>query len=250
LDGQHAEFELSQSFDLPDGNVLYLYRRSDYLKYNNPALSQEHLRIYMGNNLILDRELLPGRSFNVRFYKDNGEFVDINYPESGGNQMRLSLDGVIRVKIDLPASEMNIKELHGWRYYDQHLIRDSKYNELISGSYDTFVYYSGRLAPKNLFTAFTDFTGSVEVSMGDGVVNVSLTDTSDSAYVAYAYNGWRWESVVLNKDSGSVSIPMQDLIQVEVTGKKQIIRGFDEMWDFFICYNGNAVCFYPLAVIL
>jgi len=219
LDGQHAEFELSQSFDLPDGNVLYLYRRSDYLKYNNPALSQEHLRIYMGNNLILDRELLPGRSFNVRFYKDNGEFVDINYPESGGNQMRLSLDGVIRVKIDLPASEMNIKELHGWRYYDQHLIRDSKYNELISGSYDTFVYYSGRLAPKNLFTAFTDFTGSVEVSMGDGVVNVSLTDTSDSAYVAYAYNGWRWESVVLNKDSGSVSIPMQDLIQVEGSTK-------------------------------
>jgi len=250
LDGQHPEFELAQSFDLPDGNVLYLFRRSDYLKYNNPALSQEHLRIYMGNNLILDRELLPRRSFNVRFYRDNGEFVDINYPEGGGNQMRLSLDGVSRVKIELPAREMNIKELHGWRYYDQHFIRDSKYNELISGSYDTFVYFSGRLAPKNVFTAFTDFTGSVEVAMGDGVVNVSLSDASDSSYVAYAYNGWRWESVVLNKDKSSVSIPLKDLIQIEVTSKRQIIRGFDKMWDFFICYDGNAVCFYPLAEIL
>lgn len=250
LDGQHPEFELARSFDVPDGNVLYLFRRSDYLKYNNPALSQEYLRVYMGNNLILDRELLPRRSFNVSFYKDSGEFVDINYPEGGGNQMRLSLEGVSRVKIDLPAREMNIKELHGWRYYDQHFIRDGKYDELLRGSYDTYVYYSGRLAPKNVFTPFTAFDGSVEVALGDGVVNVTLADSSDSVYVAYAYNGWRWESAVLNKDKGSVSISLLDLIQIEVTSKKQIIRGFDKMWDFFICYDGNAICFYPLTEIL
>ncbi|OGC67604.1 hypothetical protein A2364_03965 [candidate division WWE3 bacterium RIFOXYB1_FULL_43_12] len=250
LDGRHPEFELSQSFDLPDGNVLYLFRRSDYLKYNNPALSQEHLRIYMGNNLILDRELLPRKSFNVRFYKDNGEFVDINYPEGGGNQMRLSLEGVSRVRIDLPAQEMNIKELHGGRYFDQHFIRDGKYDDLLRGSYDTYVYYSGRLAPKNVFTPFTAFDGSVEVALGDGVVNVTLADSSDSVYVAYAYNKWKWESAVLNKDKSSVSIPLQDLIQIEVTSKRQVIRGFDKMWDFFICYDGNAICFYPLTEIL
>jgi hypothetical protein len=81
-------------------------------------------------------------------------------------------------------------------------------------------------------------------------VNVSLPDAADSSYVAYAYNGWRWESVVLNKEKSSVSIPLKDLIQIEITSKKQVIRGFDKMWDFFICYDGNAVCFYLLAEIL
>jgi len=57
-------------------------------------------------------------------------------------------------------------------------------------------------------------------------------------------------TVVLNKEKSSVSIPLKDLIQIEITSKKQVIRGFDKMWDFFICYDGNAVCFYPLAEIL
>lgn len=250
LEGQHPDFELVKSFDLPDGNVLYLFRRSNYLSYNNPILSQEHVRIYMGNNLILDRELLPRRSFNIRFYKDNGEFVDMVYPEGGGNQMRLSLDGAAKVKIDLPSNEMNIKELHGWRYYDQHFIRDNKYDELLRGSFDTYYYLSGRLGPKSSFSPFTNLDGAVDVVLHDAEVEVYLTSFNEPVYVAYAYNGWRWQSATLDSKKGNVSIPLKDLIQIEVTSKKQVIKNFNKSWDFFICYDGNAICYYPLAEIL
>lgn len=250
LDGGHPEFEMVEEFVLPDGNSLYLFRRSDYLHYNNPTLAPEHIRIFMGNNLVIDRELIPRRSFLVKMYKEGGEVKDFTYPEAGANQVRLSLDGVEKVKIDLPVREMNIKELHGWRYIDPYFVRDSKYNELLKGSYDTYYYYSGRLGPKNFFTTFTVLEGSVEVTLGDGVVNLKLTGFTDSAYAAYAYKGWRWESVVLDNSRPSASVPLTDLIQLEVTSKKQIIKGFDKNWDFFICYDGNAVCYLPLTEIL
>ncbi len=247
LEGDHSEFELVKSFELPDGNTLYLFRRSDYLNYSNPTLSQEHVKVYMGNNLILDREAYPRKTFNIRLYKQDGEVVDTNYPEGGGNQLRLGLEGVDKVKIELPEREMNIKELHGWRYFDQHFIRDSKYDELLSGSFDTYYYFSGRLGPKNYFSPFTALDGAVEVVLHNDSVEVYLTDFTDPVYVAYAYNGWRWESAILNGEKGNVSIPLQDLIQIEVTSRTQVIKDFNQLWDFFICYDGNAVCFLPLA---
>jgi len=250
LEGEHPDFELVKSFELPDGNVLYLYKRNNYLNYNNPILNQEHLNVYMGNNLILDRELLPRRSFKFRLYKDSGDVVEMVYPEGGGNQMRVILEGVSKVKIDLPVNEMNIKELHGWRYYDQHFIRDSKYDELLRGSFDTYYYFQGRLGPKSYFSPFTTLDGAVEVVLHDREVEIYLTSFEDPVYVAYAYSGWRWESALLDGKKGNVSIPLKDLIQIEVTSKKQIIRNFNKNWDFFICYDGNAVCYYPLVEIL
>jgi len=244
--GDAKDFILVTSFDMPDGNKLSLYKRANMLAIENTGVSQESVAVKVGNILFIDREKYPTQGFRVYLYDNANQETWIDVAGDGSTQRRIPLTNVTRIKIDLPPERQNIQELSGWSYIDRSIVRKPEYSQLVNESGNEFYYKDFRIMPKNSLSTFEQIA-YINVVKQEDSIKVSLIDTSQTSYIAYATSGWNWSNVLLTPEAPEVVIPLENLIQLEVTQKHVRISGFDSNWGYFQCYQGNAVCFYPLS---
>jgi 4-amino-4-deoxy-L-arabinose transferase-like glycosyltransferase len=246
---QNTDFVAIESFDLPDGNVIALYKRINLETFNNPEVSEDSLKVSASTILLLDTEKIPGETVKVVFYSTSGA-ESVREVTGMFGQHRLSLEGVEKFRIDLPKNRIDPRELRGWFYKDGGVFeRNSEYfSDLADSGYES-VYQNLSIQPKNEILNFA-YTPSVTIALEEGRVKLFLMSPNEKVFVAYATSGWQWNNFWLSSENSEVILPIEGLLQVEVTQKNQLIRGFIKDWDYFICYNGNAVCFYPLLTSL
>ncbi len=245
--GQNKEFSLVTTFDMPDGNKLDLYERKGSLGYRNPGVLEESLDIYVAEILLVDREKIGGTNYSVTLIMDSGEKNLIKIGSDGGNQRRIPLQGVRSFKIDLPMNMQNIKEIRGWELNNSDFTRDSKYlgDKTLAGN--EMVYQNFTITPK-IPVIMNNVEPIVDVVYTHkNEIEITLINPLATSFVAYATTGWQWNNATLDTQNRRITIPVEGLLQVEVSSPHQQIKGFPDDWGYFICYNGNAVCFYPVV---
>lgn len=243
---QNRDFTLVAQFNMPDGNRVDLYKRTNLATFVNPALNRVHLDIYVADILFIDRKLLGNRAFNIVLTDYGDKEIVVSYPEMWGDQKRIPLEGIKSFRIEVPADQHNILDIRGWIFKDSIFIRDPKYQKIVEASTNQFVYRNYALLPRTAASTFNTST-DVKVSYLGDKIEVNLTNPSQAVFVAYATTGWQWNSVTLNNQNRDLTIPIEGLIQLEVSQKSILIQGFTSNWGFFRCYNGNAICFYPIT---
>lgn len=247
LNNKTHDFMLVKTYDMPDGNVLSLFKRQNYTTYQSANVREDSLKVSVGNILFLDRKNTGGLPIKILLYNDKNEesIVEI---VGGGEQRRIQLDGFVRFRIDLPLDQIDVRELRGWLYDKGEFTIDSNYTNVIKESGDEYVYDNLKIVPRSQYVT-TDFKPKSIVRYTDHntvVVSVEHPD-ADQAFVAYATSGWEWHNIWLGKDYPDqfIEIPTAGLLQLEVSQLNQNLVGFPSTWGFFPCYEGKAVCYYP-----
>jgi 4-amino-4-deoxy-L-arabinose transferase-like glycosyltransferase len=242
---QNTDFVSVKTFTMPGDNEITLYKRVNLDTYVNPEISENSLKVSASTILLLNTEKVGGEKIRVLFYDASGK-ESVKEFSSRTGQYSLSLDGVARFRIDLPKNRIDPRELRGWFYKDGGVFeRNSEYFSNLEAAGFESVYQNLSIQPKYKLPGFS-FTPNVTVALEDGKFKFFLMNQNEKVFVAYATTGWQWNNFWLSPENSQVSLPVEGLLQVEVTQKSQLIRGFVTGWDYFVCYNGNAVCFYPL----
>jgi hypothetical protein len=242
--GQAKEYELVEEFEMPDGNKLYLYMRVNYTGYVNPGIQKNSMKVYVANALLLDKELLPPQEFKVILYKFDSSEEALVVKEDGPAQERISLENVERFRIELTPDRQNVLELRGWTYADGVYERDLAYDKKVELSENDFYYKNFKLSPVVDVPDY-DRNAPLRVTYFPDEIIVSLDDTRQTAFVAFATGDWQWNEILLDVQNAEIKIPTNDLKQLEITKNSMLISDFDANWGYFVCYNGEAVCFYP-----
>jgi 4-amino-4-deoxy-L-arabinose transferase-like glycosyltransferase len=246
---QNTDFIAIEDFELPDGNLITLYKRANLDTFNNPEVSEDSLKVSASTILLLNTEKMAGEAVKIIFYNASGA-ESVKEISGALGQHRLSLEGVEKFRIDLPKNRIDPRELRGWFYKDGGVFeRNPEYfNDLAASGYES-VYQNLSIQPKNKILDFA-YSPNVAVALEEGKVKLFLMNPNEKVFVAYATSGMQWNDFLLSSENSEVILPVEGLFQVEVTQKNQLIRGFIKDWDYFVCYNGNAVCFYPLLTSL
>lgn len=243
---QNSDFTAVESYDIPDGNKLTLYKRVNLDTYVNPEVLENSIKVNASTILLLDKEKFGGGVVKVTIYKPSGG-EEIKEFSARSGQQRMSLAGIDKFKIDLPKNQIDTRELRGWFYLDGGVFeRDPKYFENVALSGNELMYENMTIQPKNKVYPF-GISPKVTVALEDNKIKLILMNPGEKVFVAYATSGWNWNNFWLDGSNKETELPVEGLLQVEVTQKSQLIRGFDTGWDFFTCYKGNAVCFYPVV---
>lgn len=242
---QNIDFIPVETFSIPDGNKIVLYERTNFDSFINTEVSEDSVKVNVSTLLLLDKEKLGTQSFKVFLYDEQNteKVVDIAGPNG---QQRISLEGVNRFRIELPKNQIDPKEIRGWFYKDGGVFeRDPEYFKKVVASGNEIAYQNSIIRPRNEIIGFA-FAPKVVVAQEGGKIKFILMDLNERVFVAYAVTGWQWNNFWLSSGNKEVEVPLEGLIQIEVTQRNQLIRGFGSNWDYFTCYGGSAVCFYPL----
>jgi len=242
---QNTDFVSVKSFNMPDGNEITLYKRVNLDTYVNPEVREDSIKVSASTILLLSTEKTAGEPVKIVFYDTSGT-ESVREISGPSGQFRIPLEGMERFKIGLPKNRIDTRELRGWFYKDGGVFeRDSEYfKNLVAAGYES-VYQNSSIKPKYKLPGFS-FNPNVTVALEEGKFKLFLMNQKERVFVAYATTGWQWNNFWLSPENSQVSLPIEGLLQVEVTQKSQLIRGFIRGWDYFVCYNGDAVCFYPL----
>lgn len=240
------DFSAIGSVTLPDNNVITVYKRTSNVAFLPTSLREDSLKIDIGNILYLDREKTEGLIFNVYLYDGEGR-ENLVVVSGGGAQRRIPLGGYDKVRIDLPLDQQNIQDMYGWNYVAGVFVRDPNYGEVLTTSNNVFIYDVTDIVPKSQYPSADKYVPIVTTAYSPDAVKISLTSTNptDKVFIAYATLGWQWSNLWLDQGQREISIPVDGLLQLEITQTSQSITGFPSNWSFFKCYDGRAVCFYP-----
>ncbi|HSX39702.1 MAG TPA: glycosyltransferase family 39 protein, partial [Candidatus Saccharimonadales bacterium] len=240
---QNLDFTKISSFKMPDGNTLDLYKRVNFINYKSASIRDDSLKIYVGGILFIDRKQTGGLQFKVDLYDTNGklQIVDV---VGGDAERRISLVGMDRFKIELPLDQQDVRDLRGWQFKDGEFKRSTSYDAIVKDSNNEFTYNSAIISPKS--KSYSSEPPVVNVMYAGKNINIKLNDLTQKSFIAFATKGWVWNNVWLSAENPDISIPTEDLVQLEVSQGSQLIQAFPENWGFFICYEGKAICFYPI----
>lgn len=249
LTGQDPDFTLEKTYEMPDGNVLSLYKRENYLTYENPTVRADSLRISVGNILYIDRTDTGGLTFKVSLFDKAGEETVIDVI-GGGSQRRISLENVERFRIDLPTDQQDVRDLRGWMFENGEFVLDPNFVNIVNESGNEYIYDNLKITPRSQYEGtLVDPKSIVRFDKDRNMVLISNEKPLEGqkVFVAYATTGWEWGNSWLMDNSNYIEIPVENLLQLEVSQKSQLIVGFPLDWGFFPCYEGRAVCFYPVV---
>jgi hypothetical protein len=202
------------------------------------------MKVYVSDILLLDKELLPPQTFNIIFNMFDGTEKTVEVKEEGPAQERIDLEDVERFRIAINPDRQNVIEIRGWEYFDGVYERDLSYDKKKELSGNKFYYKDFKITPDVDVPDFDKKT-PLRVTYYESEIIISLDDTSQTAFVAYASGDWVWNQIVLSSQNAEVKVPLNDLKQLEVTKSDMLISDFDPSWGYFVCYTGDAVCFYP-----
>jgi len=243
------DFSLVTVYNMPDGNVLSLYKRANFLGYANPNIREDSLRIGVGNILFLDRTKTEGLPFKVFLYDGTGQETVIDVV-GGGSQRRIALDNIKKFRIDLPLEQQDVRDLRGWTFEEGIFNVDPDYSQVIIDSGNEYIYDNYQITPRAKYFTFNFRPRSLVRFTEDGI-RISLepvgVQEGQKVFVAYATEGWQWNNIWLEGENREITIPTSGLLQLEVSQRNQLIVGFPTTWGFFPCYDGRAVCYYPLV---
>jgi uncharacterized protein YcfL len=247
--GQNTDFVSAGDFEIPDGNVVTLYRRANLDTFSNPEVSENSLKVNASSILLLDNEKIAEETVKIYFYDYAGN-ESIREITGAPSQHRIPLEGIEKFRIDLPKNRIDPRELRGWFYKDGGVFERNQayFDDLAKSGYES-VYQNLSIQPRNKLLSFV-YNPNVTVALEEGKVKLFLMNPKEKVFVSYATTGWQWNNFWLSPENSEVDIPVEGLVQLEVTQKSQLIRGFVRNWDYFVCYNGNAVCYYPLLTSL
>jgi uncharacterized protein YcfL len=238
-----------EDFELPDGNTITLYKRVNFGTFNNPEISADSLKVNASTILLLDNEKVAGETVKIYFY-DSAGTESVQEITGAPSQRRISLEGFEKFRIDLPKNRIDPGELRGWLYKDGGVFeRNPEYFKDLSASGYESVYQNLSIQPRDKILSFA-YNPNITVALEGDKVRLILMNQNEKVFVSYATTGWQWSNFWLSSENKEVGLPVEGLIQLEVTQKNQLIRGFIRNWDYFVCYNGSAVCFYPLLTSL
>jgi hypothetical protein len=246
LSGKDSDFKLVTTFEMPDGNVLSLFKRDNYITFENPDVRSDSLRISLGNILFVDRTKTGGLPFKVLLYNVNGDETVIDV-SGGGSERRIKLDNIVRIRIDLPTDQQDIKELRGWLYENGEFTIDPNYKNVVNESGNEYVYYDFKITPRSQFKSVFDPESIVRYDPDKRAVLVSNEKSASGSkvFIAYATSGWQWNNKWLEGEDKYFEVPLDGLLQIEVSSSNQAIIRFPTDWGFFPCYEGKAICYYP-----
>ncbi len=241
---QNTEFAPIKEFDMPDGNKLRLYKRVNFLNFKSPESTREDsLKIYLSNILFLNSDKIKTQVFEVHTFDELANDTVYKMGTDGVTQKRISLEGVKKIRIDLPREQLDIKHMTGWAFRDMTFVRIPDYN------FSTYLFKNGLLKPldANFDISKLPDVVSTFVEYTDKGISIVNKNPNESVYVAYATKGWKWDNFWLKDKNGETTMTKDDLIQFDITQPNQIIKNFPSNWGFFPCYDGSAVCFYPIV---
>lgn len=242
----NKDFTLVEQFELPDGNRIDLYKRTNMLGLINSGKAANSLKVYSsGDMLLLDRSALGDVEVPIRAFDSNGVVTNLLFARGGGEQKRISLTGFSKFIIDYDLDHQSIIDLRGWIYNGGEYLRDQSYDQLVLNSGNTFKYQNFSIKHSTQFS--NNIVSSVEVKYDPASIKISLVNPAETAFIAYATTGWVWNNVELNVSNRDIVIPTAGLIQLNVSQKNTSFEGVPSDVGYFPCYNGDAVCFYPLV---
>ncbi|MDC0449017.1 glycosyltransferase family 39 protein [bacterium] len=239
---RNASFSVVEDYEMPDGNILTLYKRTNIPVNTGTVISEDSILVRVGNILWLDKEAYL-EDFEVKLSRGSVESI-VSSRDVFGNQLRISLEGVESFEITAPPDKQNIVQVQGWFFIDGKFVRNTNYKNIIKESGNEFVYMNLEITPRSLIPDEMVKPSLLAEYLGESI-SITLHDYSQESYVSYADKSWQWSSVLLTGQNSKVSIPVEGLMQLEVSNKNMVIKGFTQNWGFFRCYNGDAVCFYP-----
>jgi len=243
----NKDFRVLDTYSLPDDMTITLYKKAPQSYFMSSNVREDSLGISLGDILFLDRSKTGGLPFEVTLYSYVGDETVINV-EGGAEQRRIPVKDVTKITIGLPLDQQNVKELRGWFFTEGTFVKDEKYQELRKSSGNRFVYDNGyfELLNANEGVDIGSSYGHVWLKDADTIV-VRFMASSGQMFFAYATKGWVWNNFTLTPSDPEILVPVRDLLQLETSSRRQLIEGMPDTWDFFACYNGDAVCFYPPA---
>jgi len=226
-------FDMVGEYSLPDGNVLSLYRRANMASISTYTVRPDSLQVQVSRLLHLDSTSLPGTSYVVHFFDSSGRDTVRRFGDTGLTQETLSLEGITSFRIDLPRDQLKITDLRGWAFRDMNFVRLPDYKE------DAYIFSNGRLQPYSASSRVPD--NNLILDKDSFVLHIG--NSSVPPFVALARAGWVWETKTTF--TPTLEVPLEGLLRLEITIPDLIISVQDLGWDFFPCYEGRAVCFYP-----
>lgn len=245
---ENTDFAPFKKFDLPDGNAITLYQRKSKPVPTGFVIKPGSVVFRLGNILWLDKEAYGNQPFDINISTLEG--AQTKTVDTASGQARIPLQAVDKVVVNLPPDKISVEQLQGWDFQAPNtFLRNTDYTLQLKKANFRVLYHNLTFKPAPETQPISGVVGVVEKSLQDKIT-LTLSDLTTTVYVAYATKGWVWNSATLSAQQKSVVLPVADLLQLEITSPSLLIDGFKEDWGYFTCYDGKAVCFYPLGAVL